>query len=696
MAYGKPEDYEDVEKAALLVFKARKDSHEAFRPLREEKWRRAHLFYFGKHDLSMFAGNPSKYPWSSKLFVPTPLQQIETIAPRLATGLLADDRFVSVKPVLAANEEEEATRFTSYAQAVEVLMHNQLIHDVRLPRQLPMWLRDALIYGTKWLFGGWKKRVGQRYEQVETSDGSGKFEWKVTNKRALLEDRIDVTGESIWDINPDPEGTTVENCDFLQREVDMSPDDLWAWIKETPEKPWKVRDRKKLDELLNSGKGEERYQNTMREEAGRFSASYGGGQGSSGRGQVKLHLVDHYEDEHHILVVGREGGQNATLLLEPNPFPNAGKPFVRIVPTPLDGEIHGLGTIEMIEQLVHQVNSLTNLRMVNIIRATNMTGLVNTMCGLDARTMMSQPSGFYNVNGAVALDNCIKMEAWPVVNNDARQEIDYYIQQIQMTGGASEPTMGQADPSNRTARGIQSMIEQGAVRTAQQVHNVAESLRDMCLMMHAITHQFMTEARLERAFTPEGKQKWVTVDPRMMNRQWQVDFNCRPEAANKALMLQQFNNMLQVFGQWENEFERPAAIESGMKLTGVVDPPSFLKQKTGDAEGENAKWLATGRIGDVHPSDAHGQHLTVHGRIVEDGMQTSNGPQAEQELREHMKLHVQYEFGQPGGGPPGGQQPEQAPGGPSVDARMTMAGQAPPAPMAPQQPGAEGGGLPQF
>ena len=692
MAYGKPEDYEDVEKAALLVFKARRDSHEAFQPLREKKWRRAHLFYFGEHDLSMFAGNPSKYPWSSRLFVPTPLQQIETIAPRLATGLLADDRFVSVKPVLAANEKEEASRFTGYAQAVEVLMHNQLTQDVRLARQLPMWVRDALIYGTKWLFGGWQKRVGQRYEQVETSDGSGQFEWKVTDERFLLEDHVSVTGESIWDINPDPEGTTVENCAFVQREVDMSPDNLWAWIKATPEKPWKVRDRAKLNELLNSGKGEERYQNTMRGEAGRFSASYGGGLGSSGRGQVKLHLVDHYEDERHILVVGREGGPNVTLLLEPNPFPNAGKPFVRIVPTPLDSEIHGLGTIEMIEQLVHQVNSLTNLRMVNIIRATNMTGLVNVMSGLTAQQMMSQPAQFYNVTGAVNLDNCLRMESWPVVNNDARQEIDYCIQQIQMTGGASEPTMGQSDPNNRTARGIQSMIEQGAVRTAQQVHNVAESLRDMCLMMHAITHQFMTEARLERAFTPEGKQKWVTVDPRMMNRQYQLDFNCRPEAANKALMLQQFNNMLQEFAQW-GELDRSHTIKTGIKLTGVAEPLAFLKQQTGDAEGENMKWLATGRIGDVDPADNHAYHMDVHGRIIDDDMASNKGPQAEARLRQHMTMHAQYRWGQQGGGP----QPEQAEGAPSVESRMTMGGQAPAAamapPMAPQQAGAQGGGF---
>ena len=679
MAYGYPEDYDGADKgerAAQLVFKARKDSQEAFRPLREKKWRRAHLFYFGKHDLTMFEGNKGKYPWSSKLFLPTPLQQIETIAPRLAAGLLADDNYVSVTPAMAANDAELDTRFVNYAKAVEVLLHNQLVQDVRLGRQLPMWARDGLIYGTKWLYTGWKRRVGKRWGQVEQGDGTDKWKWQVKDQHATLIDRIDVTGESIWDINPDPNGTTVENCAFIQRERDMSVDDLWAWIQGTWQLPWKVRTRKELTELVTSGKGKTPYRDTMREEVGRFDTGYGSG--SNGRGAPKVHLIDHYEDDHHILVAGREGGPHGVLLLEPNPTPGAGKPFVRIVPTPLDGELYGMGLIEMIEQLVHQANSLTNLRMVNIVRATNMTGLVNTMSGLTAQKMMNQPAQFYNVNGAVQLDNCVKTIDWPVVNNDSRYEVDATLEQIRTTGGAQEPTMGQADPSNRTARGIQSMIEQGAVRTAQMVHNVAESLRDMCVKMHLLDRQYMDSTRQTRALTPEGRQKWMTVDPRMLDRDYVLEFNCRPEAANKQAMLQSFTNMLNIFGQWE-ELDRAHAIKTGIKLTGMAEPLAFLKQQTGDAEGENAKWRAVGRMPDVHPADNHAYHRQVHMRIKDAGEERMNGPQAEQELRQHVMMHLQYEFGPSVAG--GGQaQPAQAPGAPSMAGRMAASGQPPPAP----------------
>ena len=695
--YGEAEDYRTPEKAAELVFDFTEASKEALKPLRDARWRRAYLYYFSVHDKTMFknamgaTGWSDGSPYKSSLFLPTVLTQVETQTPKLVLSLLANDPMFVAKPAIRSGETRTKVKAQQDAEGVQRLLHNQCIRDIRLPQQLPGWARDAVWMGTKIVFVDWVSRTGSDWAMVpqmsRASNGemvpNGTHEFR-EQKGVLLEDRINATGCSLWDVFPDPRGQTVRRgtgrqCRAITRQVILDIGDLIGWIKASPGKNWWFKTGKaakggrmpadsqwvaELKELQGQVKGEDNYTAIMQAEVGRLANDQGEGFMPVKQDKRLIRLLDYWEPAggKHIIVAGHKSGKRLTLLVEDNPFVKVGLPFIFLKPTPLDNHLYGLGVVDMIEQLVHQINALTNLHMTAVINETNPLILVDNLSGLTAAELVSQPFLAKDLDGSVKLSEAVEMISYPQVGGLAREEREYVRTQAQGAAGSTDfQTTG--DPGNNvTARGISQFVEQNTQRFTLQVHMMGQGMCELGEVMHRIDQQYITKDRLERYEGDDGREDYMTVTVEMIKHAVELEFDARPEAANPGLRAEQFLQFVSIFGQAEN-FDQDEAVLEAARLLGLTRPRRFLKAQKSHAELENEIFRQTGQMPPVSPHDDHGEHIEINQLLIEDGTAQQRGPEAYQQVLNHVKSHLTLgglaEPGPPGGG--GGRAPQGQP-----------------------------------
>ena len=697
--FGHVEDYTSDEKALALVFDALEASEESLEPL-FEKWRRNELLYWSKRDATMWknvmgATNwENGTPFESSLLLPTVLQQVESQVPRIALSLSANDPMVRAKPLLNANETlaDENTAWTE-AEAKERFLHNQAVRDVKIRRRLGPWLRPALLHGTKILSLDWVTRNGPDWQQIQKTAKASNGRtvetgvWEFTKgEDILLEDRIRVSGDALWDIFPDPRGQTFRSedgvvCRYVVRRRIMDIDDFMAFVKATPTKPWWYKRTKSGEQAKNPNeqaayeqlkklqglvKGEHNKTASILAEVGRLA----GGSKSSGKATArdkKLLLIHDYWEPaggFHIMTVGVKGN-GLCVLREENPFKILGLPFVTVSPIPLDKQIYGLGICDMIEHLVYWVDALTNLHMTGAIREANPLVVFDSMSGLNLDEMIAQPYLPKMLNGQVPLDQCMKVLPFPAVGAAAYQEREFAMTQLESAAGSSEFSMSGDPGRNVTARGIQSFLQENALRFNLEVLATGECLCELFEGMDALNRQFITTARLERFVGKTGQDRFMSVTPEMLKRPVELEFDARPESANPAMRMQQMLQWLSVWRDHPN-FNADEALVESAKLQGMPRPRRFLKQQFTLPELENEIFrqsVAAGHptMGEVLPNDSDEEHIQVHDVVFTDGTVDRGGDEAKRVALKHVMAHVQQgQQGQPAGQPTGPEGPPQA------------------------------------
>lgn len=695
------EVYKDDQKLAAALHKGYQDSYKALSPLRDI-WKRTALYLRNKHDLSMFEGGTGKYPYDSQVFIPTFWEQAETATPRVAAGVLSNDVLVRFKPLLEDGELNSLSEYVVWARANQALHNAQLEEDVEIRSELLPWLRDAVPYGTKWLFVEWFTRSAPDLK-LNRVKGEDRWEFGVEAEEVngekrprtrIIEDRLKVTGLSIFDVFPDPKGLTRSNprdCRYIQRVVPaVTIDELWSWIQATPKKGWKVKSRNELKAICGKIIGEQDHEQ-VQVRTDRLDAEYGSGYRPGGEGDKRLiWLLDHWEDEYHILMAGAganpenrqqptgesEGGWKIILVeeREQHPYRLVGKPFVAVRPVRIDNQLYGIGLGEVIADLTHTTNTLVNMRLANLNRSINNLTICNNAAGVYARQILSQPGGAIDTIGNVDLENCVKFIPWPDVTQQAFEETNFVGQHIQLAGGGSDFAQGQATSGfNETVRGIQYLLEQGNVRYNLMVHSVGQDMRQLVRTMMDVNRQYITKPRLVRIVGADGAEEYESVLPSMLNRRYSIFFDTRPQAANTALQSQQLINTLAVIrDRPENNW--PEILKEVWRLSGVVDPFRFINQMSSDAHHENAIFTQTGTMPAVRLTDNDIHHIKVHQELWGTPAMQRHGPEGVRQVDVHMQQHFEKggllrpstPAGAPAGGPEGAMgppRPQQFQGG---------------------------------
>lgn len=638
MSFAPDSVYEDDAAVTNMVFSAQKYAESGLASRREQA-RTDWLFYNSQHDPKLFGENVSKYPYSQRLFIPYVFSQIEHAMPHLVLSIVENDPIVRALPQKTKSELPHDV--IQEARAVEAVQNAQLESDLNIRDKLPLWTRDRGIFGTKFVQLGWSN-LKETIRQTVWDPSQG---FRLQEMEAQTKNGPTAYGLPIWDSFPDPRSRDAENMRFFIARRIYPIDDLLRLIQGQPGKNWQNADRRSLEMVMGSLRGDDDMVQRMAHEIGKGEDELWSVDGENERLVMTYEM---WERDRHIIVAGKAGGRNVLLLNEHNPFNQMGIPVVVMRHIPLDNEIFGKGIAEQIRDLNHEANMVRNLRMVNQLRSVNNLLFVNSYAGLNVADLNSRPWGAYPVRGRPS-DAVHQLEHKDVTQN-AYQESQLIEQQIQWTTGVTNFVMGTPAPGfNDTVRGLGMMKEAASARFSLSVHGLAGEIGQMCRKIHAMNQQFLTTADCVRVAGKEG-YGWVNYDPRQFARKYDFVITARPEVVNKAAWFQSMVNAVNVLAplggpQLLNMEEIGQEV---FRSLGFRDAQRFLKPILSQPERiENAMFMANGNLPPVQQTDDHEKHYAAHRELVTTGQAAQYGRHGELVVEAHLRDHASIGSGAP-------------------------------------------------
>lgn len=424
----------------------------------------------------------------NKIFVPVVFQVIEAAVPKFINTLFTTDDFFDVKPIGTESTAENA-RSIKQLIMYQLRMANFFVKFLDFAKQL-------LLYGTSYLKVTWvvkRKWVWTRTpvrKQVTILGfdlGTSIVDWKTVKEFKVVERRPEIEIVDILDVYPDPNAENEQEEDkgyFIRSWVSLekfkkmgagrypvfanTDNDILA--KDTTENKamsrseritrrglrTQVRDQEKMVELLS------------------YWGPYDVDQ-------------DGIEEEAHIVIANRSVLAKA----QGNPFHHQKRPLIRAVLFPVVKEWYGIGLVEPVITLQHELNTLRRMRLDNINVLINRMWLVDGGADIDLDSLITQPNGIITLDGQ---DSITVLDA-----KDVTQSAYLEAQNVQSDiENTTAPKSVQGTPESgklgRTARGAQLIIGQAlekfgtAIRLTEQM-----ALEPMLNMIHQLNGQFIDD-----------------------------------------------------------------------------------------------------------------------------------------------------------------------------------------------------------
>ncbi len=97
-----------------------------------------------------------------------------------------------------------------------------------------------------------------------------------------------------------------------------------------------------------------------------------------------------------------------------NHFPHGRKPYVRWVDHHVKGEMFGIGELEVIEKLVHEINDIRNQRLDAVTLLLNNVLIANRMAGIDPDDLVMRPGNVIWANDVNAVKPLVQQAPIPI------------------------------------------------------------------------------------------------------------------------------------------------------------------------------------------------------------------------------------------------------------------------------------------
>ncbi len=443
----------------------------------ESIWDEIYRLYFSSSD-------SSKTPTRAKMFVPVVFQIIEAAVPKVINVLFNGEEFFDVVPTVAADEP--------MAKSIKVLLLYQL-GQAGLFMKFIDFTKQLFLYGTSYFYVYWKvKRQWVFKREPVRSDVSffgfltGKnriTDWKETKEYKVVEKRPELEVLDILDVFPDPDAKN-----------------------ETEGKALWVRSFIDIDELKDLGKGQfPVYDNTESEDLKGDSNGYSESRKSryatrhlsSAPSSKQVELLtrwglfdldgDGIREETCIVIANRK----VLIKAKGNPFHHQKRPIIRCPLFVVPNEWYGIGLVEPIIPLQHEINTLRRQRLDNINIIINRMWLVNEGANVDLDTLISSPNGVILTNDMAGVQ--------PLVTPDVTQS-NYLEAQNAMLDieNTTISKAAQGTPSGgslgRTAKGAQLIVGQALEKFGVVVRLIEEiALKRILRMFHQLNLQMIDD-----------------------------------------------------------------------------------------------------------------------------------------------------------------------------------------------------------
>lgn len=442
----------------------------------------------------------------NRLHSPEPFKTVETLHPKIMRHIFGSERFFKL---YGEHSEHDA------AAAVQEVMCRDQLRVSRFRTKAARFVRNGLIYGTAIQKTYWKQtegdmryRVGQRVPD-EKFPGTSKVKLSEIKRKELTFDGNESSEVGIYDFMTSPSASCIEDAEWCADRSAM-PDfnvktmgELGHWVG--------------LEALrAHPGSNDTTFGDEFKE---RKSYSYGV---FDPRESSWAPNVPHYEviDWWGPLLIKSSGGGYVTkmcnvVMVEPkslqlivrvtqNPFWHQEKPYEVWRPISLQGELYGIGALEMIARLSMEKDTKRNLLMAACQLEANPMWLVADDANIPNGQLVIEPGMTIRVPD---LQNSIAPLHIPQVSDSALKAENVLTIDIRETSGATSPSMGAKDPfgESKTATQHMSEVDEANLRLLPMIESYEqEVVTPMLDKMTWNNQQFMSYPRVVRDIGPLG------------------------------------------------------------------------------------------------------------------------------------------------------------------------------------------------
>lgn len=496
----------------------------------------------------------AKREWGAELFIPYAFSTVETILPRM----LSNSPKILVRPRGRSSEENvENIKFIIEAQ------QEQIDYELILQRIA----RNALIYGIGWQKIAWKKEERDRkIVRPRSLRLPGQSDFVVDVKREAVFD--DPMAECLdpFDVFWDPMAAKVSECDWIIHRTWRSTDyclsllrrGLWGEITER--------------EITEAGSGDTRYTDAFQQRL-----TIGGYPNFKAR---DTHEVWEYHDGREVVTVL---DRQWVVQRGDNPAWHGELPFQVFRPTPVDGQMVGIGEIEPIEDLQDEMNVMRSQRRDNATLVLQKS-FFYTEGLIDPDDFKLGPGTGIPIQGDPR-EGIMNIDFGEIPHSGYREAAELQAD-IERTTGIDDSLSGSGQPQ-QTATGIQLVQAAANLRIQQKTRNCEiELVRSGGRQFLSLNQQRILsnrEIRIPAQPSPEGPDRrwaWLEVGPQQLAGEFEIDVeggsmapeNTPQQRADADGMTALLGNPL--VGPW---IDVPQAVKYILRNRGIKGEDSWIK-----------------------------------------------------------------------------------------------------------------------
>lgn len=474
------------------------DSWESWRRPWENLWDECYKLYLNIVELR-------KTPTRARVFIPAVFQVIEAAVPKLMTLVFGSDDFFDV---VTADPSKQP-----FGDVIKQLLKYQLFQANFFLKFLDF-VKQLMMYGTSYFYVYWKverkwvwkrtpvkgfKKYGPITIPIETTIG-----WKEEKVYEKTENRPEIEVLDVLDVYPDPEARTEKDSRAIWVRSWMDLEE----VKELGAGKYPVFDPTNVKRIEHGSS------KTLQESRQVRNSMRGLSTGYVDKNQVEILTRwglcdldgDGIREETLIVIANRK----YLLRAMPNPFHHQRRPVIRSVLFPVPLEWFGIGLIEPIVPLQHELNTVRRQRLDNVNIIINRMWKVNVYADIDLETLVSSPNGVIltdDMNGIDSIDTENVTQAAYLEADNIQRDIENTTTPKSLQGSPDSGRLG------RTAAGAQLIIGQALEKFGTAAKMVEEhAIKRVLRMIYELDKQFIDDENDMAQYKPIFGKLDVTVE----------------------------------------------------------------------------------------------------------------------------------------------------------------------------------------
>ena len=514
----------------------------------------------------------AKRQWGAHLHIPLSYRTIEHMVPKS----------IAHRPKLLYMPREE--RWEQNVEAVRLLIDAQQENiDIDLPFQAVM--RSGRIYGLGIGKTFWRKEYGRRRRVKRQMFKPGSY-MPGRLERVLTFDDPDFEDVDIFDFMWDPFGSdtrpTTRRCQWVAHRIWLSLEDC---LQRMESGAWNTDSVKRLlergrieEELRGMASGATKYDEVWND---RMVASGLPGFNTAGRGEHIHEGIEWHDGERVLTVLDRQ------LLVQDAENQAVGQlPFHAYRPTPLQGQMVGIGDMEPLEHLQRELDT-TRSQMTDAMTIALCAGFAYDPNAIEEEQLVFGPAAAIPVINARVSDAIMPLPR-PEIGSSAFQHQAITRQDFDAVAGVTEaldPAQGgqisTATQAQLVQASLSARIALGARRFELEV--VRQAARcflylDQRMIVQDRELRQPDEGLDAQQAAQEGRWRWFQIGPGELQGEYEVIPEGGSMAARNVPQDRQDAQMFFALAANNPHIDPRRPLLKGLELCGIKDPEAWLKQ----------------------------------------------------------------------------------------------------------------------